>query len=90
MYDAGNYTSKRRARQRGLTWVNPYDVGTRQNWQQVYGTQHPLMALLPSSREPEFLPIPIDGKLGRRRPKSKEDGAPASNGSLGTNGIGIV
>jgi hypothetical protein len=56
----------------------------------VYGTKHPLKALLPSSREPEFLPIPIDGKLGRRRPKSKEEDAPASVGSLESNGIGIV
>lgn len=88
--NVGNYTNKRRARNRGTTWVNPYDLGMRQNWQQVYGSKHPLMALLPSSREPEFLPIPIDGKLGRRRPKSEEEQSSASVASLGTNGIGIV
>ena len=90
MHNVGNYTNKRRARQRGTTWVNPYDLGMRQNWQQVYGTKHPLRALLPSSRGPEFLPIPIDGKLGRRRPKSKEEGASTASGSLETNGLGIV
>jgi hypothetical protein len=60
----------------------------KQNWQQVYGLKHPLKALLPSSREPDFLPTPIDGKLGRRRPT--EEGPPESVGLLGTNGIGIV
>jgi len=47
------------------------EVLTIQNYltlQQVYGSQyHPLLAfLIPSAREPEFLPIPIPGDQGKR------------------------
>lgn len=88
----GNYSNKRRAKQRGTTWKNPYDLGWKQNWRQVYGSQHPLKALLPSSREPEFLPIPISGKPAQRHAKSREVGSPtnASGRESNVNGIGIV
>jgi hypothetical protein len=76
----GNYSNKRRAKQRGSTWKNPYDLGWKQNWRQVYGSQHWFMALLPSSREPEFLPIPVSGKPARRHKKLREQSTPASNG----------
>ena len=45
-------------------------MGWKRNWQQVYGTSHPLRALLPSTREPEFLPVPVAGERGMRRSKA--------------------
>jgi palmitoyltransferase len=61
-----NWVNRRRARSNGdKPWRNPYDLGWRQNWQQVYGRmQHGgywWMALLPSRRPPDFLPVPIPG-----------------------------
>eukprot|EP00566_Odontella_aurita_P014341 CAMPEP_0113547232 /NCGR_PEP_ID=MMETSP0015_2-20120614/12242_1 /TAXON_ID=2838 /ORGANISM="Odontella" /LENGTH=529 /DNA_ID=CAMNT_0000447765 /DNA_START=10 /DNA_END=1599 /DNA_ORIENTATION=- /assembly_acc=CAM_ASM_000160 len=67
----GNWGKRRQARRRGRTWINPYDLGSRRNWQQVYGTQHPVLAMLPSRREPEFFPLPIAGEKGRRHPKGE-------------------
>jgi palmitoyltransferase len=85
----GNYSNMRRAKQHGSIWKNPYDLGWKQNWRQVYGSQHWLRALLPSSREPEFLPIPISGKPIRRHSKSIEQASVTSNGH-GNSGINIV
>lgn len=65
-----NLQKKRFVRRRGITWINPYDLGMKRNWQQVYGTCHPLLALLPSRREPEFLPVPLAGERGRRHCKA--------------------
>lgn len=58
----------------GKTWSNPYDMGLKRNWEQVYGTRHPVAALLmPSLRQPEFLPVPLEGETGkRRRPTSSK------------------
>lgn len=64
-----NWAARRRARANGQKWKNPYSRGSwRSNWQQVYGTQHRwlLLSLLPSRRDPEFLPVPIPGHSGRR------------------------
>jgi hypothetical protein len=62
----GNFVNKRKARKSGHKFKTPYDLGWRRNWQQVYGTSHPLIALLPSRRPPEFLPLPIPGDEGKR------------------------
>ena len=64
----GNYTNARRAKRMGKKWINPYSQGVQKNFQQVYGSKwHPLLAILiPSSREPEFLPVPLPGDKGRR------------------------
>jgi hypothetical protein len=62
-----NWSHHKRARQAGKKWKNPYDQGWRRNWQQVYGTRHWLLAMLPSSREPDFLPVPLADHKGRRR-----------------------
>ncbi len=53
-------------------------MGRKRNWQQVYGTLHPLAALLiPSWRHPEFLPVPLEGDTGkRRRPASAASSKP--------------
>lgn len=60
--------SKHFARTRNMTWINPYNLGYKRNLQQVYGYSYsnPLIALLPSTREPEFLPLPIAGNTGKR------------------------
>ena len=66
----GNMAEKRAARIRGVEYKFPYDLGLRRNFQQLWGSGNPFLAvLIPSSREPEFLPIP---ELGKRHPKSKE------------------
>lgn len=62
------------AKRRTVGWKNPYSAETwRGNWEMVFGHRRSngcmgvLVAMLPSRREPEFLPIPIDGKLVRRK-----------------------
>lgn len=76
----GNCSNKRRAIRYGTRWLNPYDLGLKRNWQIVYGSSlSPLYALLPSNREPEFLPIPIGGELRRRKKKAKEDSPSSSS-----------
>jgi hypothetical protein len=62
-----NWSHRTRARKAGKKWKNPYDQGRKRNWQQVYGSQHWLLAMMPSSREPEGLPVPMAGVTGRRR-----------------------
>ena len=62
-----NCANRRRAKQLRQRFKNPYDMGMRRNFQQVYGTGNPLVAIfVPSSREPEFLPLPLQGKDGLR------------------------
>ena len=69
----GNCANKRRAKKLKKKWRNPYDLGLVRNFQQVYGMQPAILAvMIPSLREPEFLPIPMPGDMGRRHPKSKE------------------
>lgn len=75
-----NFQKRRYVRARGITWINPYDLGIKRNWQQVYGTSHPLLALLPSTRVPEFLPTPLAGERGKRHSKADH-----SNGILHLN-----
>ena len=70
----GNWANKRRAKRRGTTWINPYDLGYEDNWKFVYGNGHFIKALLlPSSRQPQFLPIPINGQLIKRHPKADKE-----------------
>ena len=69
----GNFAKRRGAARRGSKWNNPYSVGWKNNFRLVYGARHPLLAILPSSREPQFLPIPIKGKLARRKRQSKKE-----------------
>jgi palmitoyltransferase len=67
-----NVAHRRRAKRLRRQWINPYDFGWKRNWQQVYGTGNPVLALfVPSSREPEFLPVPFAGDRGRRHPKEE-------------------
>ena len=64
--ERGNKSRQEAAERAGKKWKNPYSLGSKSNWQMVFGTHHPLVALLPSSRAPEFLPLPVNGKLVRR------------------------
>lgn len=76
----GNMTARQRAKAAGdPKWRNPYSHGTiYSNWQQVYGTGNPVWnILIPSRREPEFLPVPIPGHSSRRRTES-----PLARGSV--------
>ena len=80
----GNITQRKRARAVGQKWKNPYSRGSwRSNWEQVYGTQYQwiVFSLLPSRREPEFLPVPVPGHPGRRR--STNPMAAENDGSQG-------
>lgn len=48
-----NKARRERARQRGFLYTNPHDLGSRQNWQQVFGRDLPWWrSLLPSTRLP--------------------------------------
>ena len=63
----GNWSAKKRALAAGRKWKNPYSHGScKTNWQQVYGTGNLLLAMLPSRREPELLPVPIPGRSSLR------------------------
>ena len=54
----GNHTLRLRARVRGERFRNPYDRGYANNFRQVFGAAHPLIAVLPSSRKPPGAPWP--------------------------------
>jgi len=63
---------RRRAKKLGQKYRNPYDMGYKRNWQQVYGDYNDrwsilLAILVPSRREPDFLPLPIGGEEGKRK-----------------------
>lgn len=63
----GNFVNKRKAARLDKKFKNPYDLGYKRNFQQVYGTQNVFKALfVPSRREPEFLPLPMSGEEGKR------------------------
>jgi hypothetical protein len=63
----GNYSNKRKAKKLGKPWKNPYDMGIKGNWNQIFGTGSFLRSLLiPSTRQPELLPLPLKGGDGVR------------------------
>jgi palmitoyltransferase len=63
----GNLTNRRKAHRLNKKWMNPYSLGWKRNFQQVFGTMPVWKAILiPSTREPEFLPLPIRGEDGKR------------------------
>ena len=65
----GNCSNWRQARRLKKKHKTPYDLGMKRNFQQVYGcSRHPILAVMvPSWREPEFLPLPLPGEEGKRR-----------------------
>ena len=74
----GNFGNRRKAKRLNKKWQNPYSLGWKRNFQQVFGSSMPAWKaiLLPSQREPEFLPLPmLDGKRSNYR-----------TGALGTKG----
>ena len=66
----GNWSTWRRL---GSKFRNPYSEGYRKNWRRIYGDRQWLLSLLPSSREPEYLPFPIPGQDSRRRILSSKE-----------------
>ncbi|CAM9124158.1 unnamed protein product [Laminaria digitata] len=47
-----NQTNRSRSRQWGEVWSNPFDVGYKGNWQQVFGQKPFLLGLMPSRCPP--------------------------------------
>mmetsp|Transcript_17318 Transcript_17318/g.26234 ORF Transcript_17318/g.26234 Transcript_17318/m.26234 type:complete len:447 (+) Transcript_17318:42-1382(+) len=77
----GNLFSKRRARLQKQKFKNPYDLGWKRNFQQIYGLGNPVLKIfIPSSREPEFLPLPLPGKEGLRCKSQGEVREPVDSG----------
>ena len=63
----GNYTNKRKAKKLGKPWKNPYDMGIKGNWEQIFGRGNPIRSLIiPSARQPDLLPLPLKGENGLR------------------------
>lgn len=78
----GNFVRKSRAKTSGQKYRNPYDMGWKRNWQQVYGEYNGRWSMfkafiIPSRREPDFLPLPIGGEEGKRKhlrqPRREQD-----------------
>ena len=68
----GNFMKRSKAKRSGQKYLNPYDMGSKRNWQQIYGEYNGrwsifMAILIPSKREPEFLPLPIGGEEGKRK-----------------------
>ena len=63
-----NFVNKSKAKRSGQKYRNPYDMGWKRNWQQVYGYRSSMVLsfLIPSTREPDYLPVPISGEEGKR------------------------
>lgn len=68
----GNRLKKARCKELDQIFKNPYDLGFKRNIEQIWGESkggwflYFILAFLPSSREPEFLPIPLKGDAGKR------------------------
>jgi hypothetical protein len=77
-----NMRKRRQAKDRGVAYINPYDLGHKRNWQQVYGTSNPILAMIiPSPREPEFLPLPMLEDNGRRQARQTNKKGDNNNAS---------
>ena len=81
-----NWVNKRKAKRLNKRYKNPYDLGTKRNWQQIYGSSSNWLVafIVPSNREPEFLPLPLPGKEGRRRKVSSTTKSSSSTATATT------
>lgn len=48
----GNQSKRFRATKRGEVWRNPFNIGLRKNWKQIFGDRPWYLAVLPSARPP--------------------------------------
>ncbi|CAM9451865.1 unnamed protein product [Ascophyllum nodosum] len=83
-----NQTHRSRAKQWGELWTNPFNVGIRGNWQQVFGPGPFLLGLLPSRRLPpppvvEFFPVEEEDRDQRQR--FQEEGEWTVDGPMSAN-----
>ena len=53
-----NGSRRRRNLARGQVFLNPYDMGRKKNWEHIMGDMNPLLAIMPSRRDPPGLPWP--------------------------------
>jgi hypothetical protein len=65
----GNLIKRSQCKLRKMIFKNPYSLGPMRNLQQVYGSGWMISWLLPSTRDPEYLPIPLLGEKGLREQK---------------------
>lgn len=87
----GNWMNRRKAKRLNKKWKNPYDMGLKRNWQQVFGSGSWFLALMiPSKREPEYLPIPLPGEDGRRQSWRKYKKAIEEEETAGTETNGNI
>ena len=81
-----NWNRLQRTARIGNNNNNPYDLGWKQNWRQVFGPCNSSMEFfvglfVPSSRKPVYLPIPISGVKGLAKIGKHEDGSISSSSS---------
>ena len=63
-----------------------YDMGIKRNWQHVFGKSILKSILLPTAKEPEFLPVPIQLLKPEAPPKNNDDNfSLLEEGTLGNN-----
>lgn len=65
----GNLMKRSQYKLRKMIFKNPYSLGPKRNLQQIFGSGWIISWLLPSTREPEYLPIPLLGDKGLREQK---------------------
>lgn len=79
----GNLMKKSQYKVRKMIFKNPYSLGLTRNFQQVFGSGWMIAWLLPSTRDPEYLPVPLHGEKGLREQKRMKH-APGPLGSRAT------
>jgi hypothetical protein len=65
----GNLMKKSQYKLRKMIFKNPYSLGPSRNFQQIWGSGWMISWLLPSTRDPEYLPVPLHGEKGLREQK---------------------
>jgi len=69
----GNWAKRKEAKHHGDVFINPYDLGLQQNFQQIWGCGPLWKVFLPSWKSREFLPLPSAGMVGKRSLNTNRD-----------------